>query len=53
MRVALVLLIIWAVLALVGAVVKPLFWLGIVGLVLFVATGAYSIWRGRSRILRR
>ena len=53
MRVVFVLLILWAVLALIGAVVKSLFWLGVVGLVLFVATGLYSIWRGRSRILRR
>jgi hypothetical protein len=53
MRVVLALLIIWAALALIGAVVKSLFWLGIVGLALFLATGLYSIWRGRSRILRR
>ncbi|MEA5365205.1 hypothetical protein VA596_37135 [Amycolatopsis sp., V23-08] len=33
------LLVIWAVLAVLGIVVKGLFWLLVVGVVLFVATG--------------
>lgn len=37
-----VLLVIWAVLAVLGFVVKGLFWLAIVGIVLFLATAAYG-----------
>ncbi|GAA2016518.1 hypothetical protein JL107_09970 [Nakamurella flavida] len=37
-----VLLVIWVVLAVVGFVVKGLFWLAIVALVLLVATAAYG-----------
>lgn len=33
-------LIIWAVLAVLGFVIKGLFWLAIIGIVLFVATAA-------------
>jgi hypothetical protein len=36
------LLVIWLVLAVVGAVVEGLFWLLVVGAVLFVATAAYG-----------
>jgi hypothetical protein len=53
MRVLLVLLILWAVLAVIGFAVKSLFWLAIVGLVLFFATSIYGVLRGRSRILGR
>lgn len=37
-----VLLVIWVVLAVVGFVVKGLFWLAVVALVLLVATAAYG-----------
>ena len=37
-----VLLVVWIVLAVVGFVVKSLFWLAIVALVLFVITAAYG-----------
>ena len=53
MRVLLGLLIFWAVLAVIGFAVKSLFWLAVVGLVLFFATSIYGVLRGRSRILRR
>ncbi|MEZ2390334.1 hypothetical protein AB6813_12450 [bacterium RCC_150] len=36
------LLIVWAVLAVLGFVIKGLFWLAILGLVLFVATGIFG-----------
>jgi hypothetical protein len=42
------LLIIWAVLAVLGIVVKGLFWLFIVGLILFVATGVWGWVRRRT-----
>jgi hypothetical protein len=53
MRLLLVLLILWALLAVIGFAVKSLFWLAIVGLVLFFATSIYGVLRGRSRILGR
>lgn len=37
-----VLLVLWAVLSIVGFVLKGLFWLGIIGLVLIVGTSAYG-----------
>lgn len=37
-----VLLIIWAVLAVLGFVIKGLLWLAILGVVLFVGTAAYG-----------
>ncbi|MDX3195080.1 hypothetical protein PV458_42350 [Streptomyces sp. MN03-5084-2B] len=40
MGILLALLVVWAVLVVLGIVVKGLFWLIIVGAVLFVATGA-------------
>jgi hypothetical protein len=43
------LLLLWVVLAVLGFVVKSLFWLAIVGIVLFLATGAFGAMRGRSR----
>ncbi|MGY2130217.1 hypothetical protein [Blastococcus sp. SYSU DS0617] len=36
------LLVIWLALAVVGAVVEGLFWLLVIGIVLFVATAAYG-----------
>jgi len=42
-----VLLVIWAVLAILGFVIKGLLWLAIVGLVLFVVTAIVAAIRGR------
>ena len=36
------LLVVWLVVALLGAVLEGLFWLLVVGVVLFLATGAYG-----------
>ena len=48
------LLVIWLVVTVVGAVVKGLFWLAVVGLVFFVATAALG-WnkRGNDKALPR
>ncbi|MBV9312188.1 MAG: hypothetical protein JO100_00325 [Pseudonocardia sp.] len=43
------LLVLWVVLAVVGFAVKSLFWLAIVGIVLFLVTGLFGGLRGRSR----
>jgi hypothetical protein len=42
------LLVIWAVLALLGLVFKGLFWLFVIGLILFIATGVFGWTRGRT-----
>jgi len=42
------LLVVWVVLAVLGFVVKGLFWLAVVGIVLFLATGAYTALKGRT-----
>ncbi|WP_300019668.1 hypothetical protein [Pseudonocardia sp.] len=42
MRIVFVLLALWVVLTVVGFVVKSLFWLAVVGLVLFAGTAAYG-----------
>ncbi len=42
------LLIIWAILAVLGIVVKGLFWLFIIALILFVATGVWGWVRRRT-----
>jgi len=42
------LLVLWLVLAIVGFVVKSLFWLAIVGIVLFIGTAALGAVRRRS-----
>lgn len=44
-----VLLLIWLALSLLGAVVEGLFWLAVVGVVLFVGTAAYAGLRQRRR----
>lgn len=44
------LLVIWLVLAVLGFAVKGLFWLAIIGLVLFVATAAVGWFRNRGSI---
>ena len=41
-----ILLVVWAVLAVLGFVIKGLFWLAIVGLILFVITGIVGWIRG-------
>ncbi|MDQ4092003.1 MAG: hypothetical protein M3143_00835 [Actinomycetota bacterium] len=43
-----ILLIVWLVVAILGAVIKGLFWLTVVGAVLFVATAAYGYFKRRS-----
>lgn len=42
------LLAIWLIFVIVGFVVKTVFWLAIIGAVLFIATGIYGAIRGRS-----
>ena len=44
------LLVLWLIFAVVGFVVKSLFWLAIVGIVLFVATGVFGAVRRRSSL---
>ena len=44
----LVLLLIWLVLAVLGLAVKGLFWLFVIGLILFVATGIFGWMRRRT-----
>ncbi|HYZ08673.1 MAG TPA: hypothetical protein VE709_08865 [Pseudonocardiaceae bacterium] len=43
-----ILLIAWLVLSILGAVIKGLFWLTIIGVVLFLATAAYGAAKHRS-----
>jgi hypothetical protein len=42
------LLIVWLVLAVLGLVVKGLFWLFVIGLILFVVTGVFGWMRRRT-----
>jgi len=42
------LLVLWLVLAVIGFTIKALFWLAIIGIVLFVATGLFGAIRGRA-----
>ena len=46
------LLVVWLVLTVVGAVVKGLFWLAVVGLLFFAATAALG-WNKRRELPRR
>ena len=48
MRLLLALLAVWVVLAVLGFVVKGLFWLAVVGIVLFLATGGYTALKSRT-----
>ena len=41
-RLILLLLVIWLVLAVIGFVIKGLFWLAVIGVVLFAATSAWG-----------
>jgi hypothetical protein len=43
------LLVVWIALIVVGAVVKGLFWLIVIGVVLFLLTSAFGFRRGHSR----
>jgi hypothetical protein len=47
--VLLVLLVIWIGLSVLGFVIKGLFWLAIIGLVLFAATALFGFFQGRTR----
>ena len=42
------LLVVWVVLAVIGFAVKSLFWLAIVGIILFIATGIFGAVRRRA-----
>ncbi|MDS2712305.1 hypothetical protein RKY76_00625 [Streptococcus pneumoniae] len=44
------LLVIWLILSIVGFVVKGLFWLAIIGLILFVATGVWGWLKRRTSV---
>jgi TRAP-type C4-dicarboxylate transport system permease large subunit len=44
------LLVVWLVLAVVGAVVEGLFWLLVIGAVLFVATAAFGWTKRNARV---
>lgn len=44
------LLIIWVVISVLGFVIKGLFWLAVIGIVLFVATAAVGWFRNRGSI---
>ena len=43
-----ILLVVWLVLAVLGFVIKGLFWLAIIGIVLFLATAAYGAVKRRT-----
>ncbi len=43
-----ILLVVWAILSIVGFVFQGLFWLGLIGVVLFVGTIVFGIVRSRS-----
>lgn len=43
-----ILLVVWLVLAIIGAVIKGLFWLTVIGAVLFVGTAALGYLKRRS-----
>jgi hypothetical protein len=44
------LLVLWLILAVIGFVVKSLFWLAILGIVLFIATGVFGAMRRRTTV---
>ncbi|HWO66594.1 MAG TPA: hypothetical protein VNO31_41830 [Umezawaea sp.] len=48
-RIIAVLLAIWLALTILGAVIKGVFWLAVVGGVLFLGTAAYGAIKGRSK----
>lgn len=44
-RIVIALLVLWAVLSVLGFVIKGLFWLAVIGIVLFVVTGIVGVVR--------
>jgi hypothetical protein len=50
LRILGLLLVIWLVITVIGWVVKGLFWLAVIGLVLFVATAVFGWGRKNSRV---
>jgi hypothetical protein len=48
-RIIAVLLAIWLLLTVLGAVIKGVFWLAIIGGVLFLGTAAYGAIKGKSK----
>jgi hypothetical protein len=47
LRILLVVLVVWIAITVIGAVVKGLFWLALVGFLLFLATAAFGSTRRR------
>jgi hypothetical protein len=47
LRLILFLLVVWVVLSVLGFAIKGLFWLAIIGIVLFLATGLWGLLTGR------
>jgi hypothetical protein len=47
LRLLLVLLVVWIALTVIGAVIKGLFWLAVVGVLLFLGTAAFGAARRR------
>jgi hypothetical protein len=45
-----ILLVIWLVITVIGAVAKGLFWLAVVGLILFLATAAFGWGKRDTRV---
>lgn len=43
------LLLLWLALTIIGFTVKALFWLAIVGIIFFLATGVFAVIRSRGR----
>ncbi len=50
MAIIVALLVLWLVFSVIGFVVKGLFWLAVIGLVLFVVTGLFGANRSRSKV---
>jgi hypothetical protein len=48
-RIIVLLLLVWVALSVLGALIEGLFWLTVVGVVLFLATAAYGAIRQRAR----
>lgn len=49
LKIILILLAIWIVLSVIGFVVEGLFWLAVIGLILFVVTAIFGGVRGRRK----
>jgi hypothetical protein len=45
----LILLVLWIAFAVLGFVIKGLFWLAVIGIVLFLATGLFGFLKNKSR----